>query len=110
MVRETKAQAWTIVQHSGYGYGHKEAFKAGLEVRLVEHVREIKQIVKAGGLLFESYNNALDYTYKEMYPEGHEGLVPRAPGKFLNNVFIDELRLYVPLSDPEPKEEDRVHV
>lgn len=110
MVRDAKAEAWTIVQHSGYGYGHKEALKQGLEVRQVTKLMEIKRVVKAGGVLFESYNNALDYTYKEMYPEGHEGLVPKAPGKFLNNVFIDELRLYVPLVQPEPQEEDKVNV
>ena len=97
MVKESK---WTVVQHSGSGYGGKPAFARGLEVRAVGSPRLLNAVVKGGGLLFGDYKEAYRYCYDEMYGEGAEGLVPRAPGRFHPTLKVDGLALYIPKARP----------
>ena len=88
-------QQWTVVQHYGFGYGDKEGFKQGLEERHVETVGMFNKIRKAGGLLFNTYKEASDYAFNEMYPKSVSGMYPNAPGKF-TRFKLDELRVYLP--------------
>jgi hypothetical protein len=86
---------YTVVQHSGYGYGGDELFEAGLESRELHAASEIARVRKAGGMLFPSYLEAEDFAEKAMYPEG-SGIVPAAKGTFAE-AKIDGLRIYVPV-------------
>lgn len=90
------AEVYTVVQHSGYGYGGKPAFERGLETRNLTTKGEATRVTKAGGLVFDSYAEAEDYAFDEQYREvTHGGLTPRAPGSFAA-YEVDGLRVYVP--------------
>jgi len=89
---------WAVVQHSGFGYAGKPAFKKGLELRIVD-TRQAKKVVDAGGVIFGGYPEADNYIFEEMYKDV-QGMVPKAPGTF-SKQMIDGLRIYV----PEPEED-----
>ncbi len=86
---------WTIVQHSGYAYGEKQGFKAGLEEAAVSRKDVMTRIEREGGLLFDDYKTARDYATAEMFPDDHEGIYPKAPGTF-SKFSLDGQRLYLP--------------
>jgi hypothetical protein len=86
---------WTIVQHSGAGYGDKPEFKRGLEVVAVPDAATYRRIEILGGKIFVEYKEASDYAQAEMYPEGYNGMVPVAPGRFAR-FALDGLPLYLP--------------
>ena len=98
---QTRRRAWTVVQHSGYGYGGDPQFERGLEVReLGVHgepfARELGRVKTAGGLVFDSMADATGFEHRAPYPDGYEGLIPRAAGSFSDRT-IDGLRIYVPV-------------
>jgi len=59
---------WTVVQHSGFGYGGKPAFEKGLETRMCRTQTEKNRVIKAGGVLFD-YMGAEKFAEKAMYPD-----------------------------------------
>lgn len=93
--RYTPRFAFTVVQHSAFGYKHDEAFLRGLEVRALHTKAQQKRVLDAGGIIFSDFNDACEYTYSETYPEDYDGLLPCALGKFSDRK-IDGLRIYVP--------------
>lgn len=95
--RRKATPMYTIVQHSGYGYGQKPAFEHGLETRSVTTLTEQKAVQRAGGILL-SNREAEEFADKEMYPESVDGLVPQAPGTF-SDKCVDGLCIYIPLKE-----------
>lgn len=98
----SKINLWTVVQHSGYGYGGDATFMRGLETRTVDNVKDRNTVTKAGGLLFDSYSHAEDWVEAEMYrgqPTDLEHMVPQALGTFADK-SVDGLAIYVPF-DPD---------
>ena len=98
---QTRKRAWTVAQHSGYGYGGNPEFEHGLEVReLGVHgepfARELGRVEAAGGIVFDSLADAAEFEHRAPYPDGYEGLIPRAAGSFSDRT-IDGLRIYVPV-------------
>lgn len=87
--------AWTVVQHSGFGYNGDPCFSAGLETRRCLPCDQVI-VTKVGGLLFDSPGAAEDFTEKAMYPPGAEGLIPAAAGTFSDKT-VDQLRIYIPV-------------
>lgn len=85
---------YTVVQHSGYGYGNKEEWEHGLETRFVEKKSEIARIERAGGLLFDSYSEAEKFAEEAMWID--DTMEPKAQGTF-SNLKIDDLAIYVPV-------------
>ena len=74
----TRRRAWTVVQHSGYGYGGDPQFERGLEVReLGVHgepfARELGRVKTAGGLVFDSMADATGFEHRARSPDGYEG-------------------------------------
>lgn len=86
---------YTIVQHSGAGYGYKPEFEQGLEIREVTDGRFQNKIRTLGGKLFATWSEADDYVDSESYQPGNESLIPNAPGTFVD-YEVDELKLYIP--------------
>ena len=83
---------YTAVQHSGYGYGEKDGFKQGLEMREIKNETQRKMVLIEGGYIFEGYVEVMEFCEKEQHPE-LSGLYPKAPGEF-SNKKIDGLRIY----------------
>lgn len=90
-------QKWTLVQHSGFGYSKKPAFQMAVEIREIEG-RSVERVTKAGGVVFDSYDDAIVSEDMENYPPGVVGLAPRARGTFSNRE-VDGLAIY----KPDPK-------
>jgi hypothetical protein len=89
------------VQHSGFGYGANPQFERGLEVReLGIHgeplAREQKRVRDAGGVVFDSYEEAVAFEESAPYPADYAGLTPRVAGDFSEQT-IDGLRIYMPV-------------
>lgn len=86
---------YTLVQHSGYGYGGKETFKKAVEVMHLDGPRDVALVSKYGGLIYNTYAEA---RRAEEYLNGIDGKRPflSVPGTFLAPVKIDGLALYVP--------------
>lgn len=87
---------WTIVQHSGYGYGGKDGFYHATETRKINTNQELTRVKKAGGLVFDNYQEATDFSDKANYPEGTVGIYPKARGTF-SSEKIDGLYIYIPV-------------
>ncbi|MFG3710969.1 hypothetical protein [Micromonospora sp. NPDC047730] len=85
---------YTVVQHSGFGYSGKCEFQRGLEPVAVGKGSE-DRVRRAGGVLFDGYAQADQFARVEMYPKGHVGLLPAAPGEFARSE-VQGLRVYVP--------------
>ncbi len=88
----------TVVQHSGFGYNGDPIFSQGLETRQITTVAEARKVEKAGGILFDSYEEAERFADKAMYPADNRGMVPTARGTF-SAVEIDGLALYIPVRE-----------
>lgn len=89
---------YTMVQHSGYGYAKKPGFEHGVEVRMITTVAEVRKVEKAGGILFDSGAEAYAFEESASFPEGHEGLYPKAAGTF-SSEKIDGLAIYIPVRE-----------
>ena len=90
---------WTLVQHSGYGYGGNEGFAQGLELRSIETVGERNRVLKAGGVIYDDYEAAMVAENNGMYPKGYEGIYPNAQGTF-SDKEVDGLKIYIPDRTP----------
>lgn len=99
--------AWTVVQHSGYGYGGDPLWRGGIEVReLTGHdepdgsrrtARQERRLVeKLGGMLFTSYQEAV--AFEDKVNLDGDGMYPHAPGKFAKDK-IDGLAIYIPVRE-----------
>lgn len=88
-------ETYTIVQHSGAGYGDKTKFNKGLETRMLRSVGEYNLVTRVKGKLFNNYNQAEEYAEEEMYKHCPEGIYPCAPGTFSTKT-IDDLKIYIP--------------
>ena len=96
MAKKTVPQRWTIVQHSGFGYGGHASFERGVESRRVDTQEDQIKVVKAGGLLFETYEKAEGYVDEEPYlGQDVKSLCPCVQGTFSEHK-IDNLRIYIP--------------
>jgi hypothetical protein len=71
---------YTLVQHSAGVAGHS-MFQQAVELRSITE-KQAKAVLKAGGVVFETYNEALDAEEANNYPPDLAGLVPKAPGTF----------------------------
>jgi hypothetical protein len=90
---------WTAVQHSAFGYEGDFTFMNGLETRRVTTLPEMTKVIKANGVLFDTYEAAEAYVEAEMYPPSSPHfLVPYARGTFAD-VMIDQLSVYVPVAE-----------
>lgn len=89
-----KESKYTLVQHSGFGYAHKEAFRLAVESREVSG-KDIERVKKVGGVLFDTYGEAMDAEDRENYPPGVEGICPKVRGTFHHSV-VDGLAIYLP--------------
>jgi hypothetical protein len=87
---------YTIVQHSAFGYKGDRQFERGVESRQVDIKVQQDRVIKAGGVLFDTYSEAEDFAMKAMYPEGYPGLTPRVEGTF-SDKQVDGLRIYIPV-------------
>jgi hypothetical protein len=79
---------YTLVQHSGYGYGGKPAFSRALEQRHVPDARTEREILKRGGFIgtYEECDEIVDKVFLN------------AKGEF-SDYMIDDLRLYIPVRE-----------
>lgn len=82
---------WTVVQHSGFGYGNKPGFEKALETRQLDTEADQQLVLKVGGKLFDSYTEATEYEENNV----GEGMLPQAPGTF-SEEKVDGLRIYIP--------------
>ena len=84
---------YTLVQHSGYGYGGDDTFSKGIETRAIPHAKEADRVRRNTGYLFDTYTEAEAAADRLMYPESNLGLIPRADVTFSTDVKVDGLRL-----------------
>lgn len=96
---------WTVVQHSAKGYANDSTFKHGLETRSLRRKDGVDKVRRAGGVIFDTYKEAVDYAFEEMYRNVNwvhehftDGLVPKAPGAFSSHT-VDGLKIYVPVEN-----------
>jgi hypothetical protein len=85
---------YTIVQHTGYTVGGKPEFKQAVEERCITSSADVAHVAKAGGLLYNSYQEAREAAEKFNYPAGYTGYIPQAKGTFTrpaNNGFKEPL-------------------
>jgi hypothetical protein len=87
---------WVIVQHSGFGYTGDPQFEKGLEVREVSTMKDRRLVERVGGLVFDDWKRADDFTEEATYDPDHTGLIPNAKGTF-SDKEIDGLRIYIPV-------------
>jgi hypothetical protein len=91
---------WTLVQHSGFGYGGNPEFRKAVETRSLSKAAEVKKVKAAGGVVLDSYGSASDREFDENYPEEVQGLVPHCRGTFAKTE-IDGLKIYIPAEKKE---------
>jgi len=95
MGKKTQESKYTLVQHSGYGYGGDSGFSLAVEPRSLSTKAELQRVEKAGGLVFDSYSAASDRGYDENYSPEVNGIYPRAHGRFAA-AKVDGLCIYIP--------------
>lgn len=86
---------YTLVQHSGYGYGRKPGWDRGLEPRAIT-TADKRRVEKVGGMIFPDYAKADEAAFKLMYPDDGFYMYPRFKGTFAN-VVVDGLKVAIPL-------------
>lgn len=84
---------YTIVQHSGFGWGHKPAFARAVELKGVTPA-EARKVKKVGGILFDNYSDASDFEDKANGVDGSRPFLQVA-GTF-SDEHIEGLRIYIP--------------
>ena len=92
------AEKYTVVQHSGYGYKQNPQFRLAVESRRCVKNADIRQVMRAGGLLFDTYDEAEAFCKKANYPPGNNGLIPTVRGQF-SQMMVDDLKIYIPVRE-----------
>lgn len=72
---------YTLVQHSAAAHGGDGTFSLAVELRSV-FGKQVADVAKAGGLIFNSYTEAAEAEVDENYPPDVVGLTPRVGGSF----------------------------
>lgn len=85
---------YTLVQHSGFGYGEKPGFEQALEIRALSGPRERQLVEKVGGVVVDTWAEADELEVRLSYPAG-AGLYPQFGGTF-SGKKIDGLRIAIP--------------
>lgn len=85
---------WTLVQHSGYLVAGKLGFKNAVEQQHVSTQAEADKVLKAGGILSDSYPDDMDVNY----PPEVSGMYPRCRGTF-SSLKVDGRPIYIPHPD-----------
>jgi hypothetical protein len=100
-----KEEKWTLVQHSGFGYGEKPGWENAVETRQITTEAELGKIINIGGLVFDSYEAADKREYEENYPGGAEIpgkefrlTYPEVKGTF-SDKELDGLKIYIPVRE-----------
>lgn len=88
---------YTLVQHSAFGYAGKSGFYHAVETRSIDTARDRDLIHRVGGVLMENGYEIDQLEERVNYPEGTEGLYPKARGTFSDKT-IDGLRIYIPVT------------
>jgi hypothetical protein len=92
---------YTLVQHSAYVGKGDPQFRRGVHQVPIHGQKELAKVREAGGLVFDSWDEAEDAADRESYPEGAGWLIPRAAGSFSTKVKVDGLPLYIPAEQKE---------
>jgi hypothetical protein len=82
---------YTLIQHSGSYAGNWE-FDHAVEERSIVGA-EATAILKAGGLVFDTYNDATEAQERYNYPSDVTGLIPHAKGRFTD---VAGFRIFIP--------------
>lgn len=106
LTRANTPPQFTLVQHSAAGYKGDPQFAKAVEVCSLFEPKEIREVRMAGGLLFESYNEAALREYAENYPNEVKGLIPRCCGRFHRNK-VQGLSIYIAPTDYTRKANER---
>ncbi len=83
---------YTLVQHSGYAWGGDNTFARAVEVVGITRKSEKKLVESSGGIVFENWIEADDFSMDVMYPN-NTGIVPSADGGF--GPMLNGLKIYV---------------
>lgn len=94
-----RMDCWTLVQHSGFGYGGKSEFAKAVEVRNICSRSMENRVRKAGGMIFESYLAASDAEDKINGVTGDRPFL-QAAGRF-SDERLDNLPIYIPATEVE---------
>lgn len=108
--RQMCVPKWTLVQHSGYGYGQDGQFSRAVEPREIGRKEDggimtakqfdelLTKIKVEGGLVYDTYREAM---VAEDVINGVTGDRPflNVAGEFSHKVVIDSLRLYIPVRE-----------
>lgn len=107
MPRKPPNSVWTLVRHTAFSVAGKPAFKNAVEVESIDGNQAAK-VIKAGGLIFNSYIDAVEREEKENYPDdaalsvnlaGVAGwLIPQARGTFVHRAGVGDI--YIPGAKP----------
>lgn len=95
---------YTVVRHSAWASSKDPQFERGLESaavsgRTAKATEKLEaEVLAAGGVLFDTYDEAEDFADKQSYPPGYPGLIPVARGKFSQAMSIDGREIYIPTS------------
>ena len=85
---------FTLVQHSGCGYGGKPEFARSVEIRHLDKKQE-RVVRKVGGMIIPDHAMASELEEHVNYPPEVMGLYPRCRGVFSSRE-VDKLSIYVP--------------
>lgn len=87
---------YTLVEHSGSAWGGNASFVNGVETVCITTKKQRQIVEEAGGVIFEKWIDADEFSMAVMYPDDGTGLIPKARGRF--GPPINALRLYIPSS------------
>lgn len=92
--------AYTVVQHSGFGYAGNPQFQQAVEERALTTPSQIKRVEAVGGVVVEGYVAASELAEKWNYPPKVRGIVPDCStlGTF-SKKKIDGLAIFVPTDE-----------
>jgi hypothetical protein len=89
------SEKYTLVQHSGYNAGGNPQFSMSVEAVSVSTREEERAVKRAGGVLFDSFDEASDQEERENYPPEVAWLIPYVRGSF-SKVRHDGSPIYLP--------------
>ena len=92
--RRKTTMAYTLVQHSGCGYGGKSGFARAVETRPLDK-RQETAVRKVGGLVIPTLELANRIVEDVNYPPEVQGLYPCCRGTF-SIKEVDQLKIYLP--------------
>jgi len=97
---------WTLVQHSACVAANVPMFRRAVEMFSVD-LEDVPYIERAGGLVFDHYDDAADGEYMVNYPASNDNfLEPACEGRFQRVKVADETKVQLYL--PEKLERDRL--